>query len=96
MGAGEISVPNGGKPMDTYLVEADGLGGFQVQVARRGGAVYRTSPSLVTLSDTREWMDEHRRSIARLETTEASPPSLIDTIAIAVAVTIPDPEKTGA
>lgn len=50
--------------MDTYEVETDGMGGFVVKVAKRGGHVYLTSPSLPTLSDTRRWIEEHCRSAA--------------------------------
>jgi hypothetical protein len=53
--------------MDIYTVETDGLLGFQVKVARPDGAVYLTSSSLFTLSDTRKWIDEHRRSSTKVE-----------------------------
>jgi hypothetical protein len=52
--------------MDTYETETDGMGGFVVKVARPGGKVYLTSPSLPTLSDTRKWIEEHRKSAAKL------------------------------
>ena len=48
--------------MDTYEVETDGIGGFVVKVAKQGGKVYLTSPSLSTLSDTRRWIAGHRKS----------------------------------
>jgi hypothetical protein len=52
--------------MDTYEVETDGMGGFVVKVGRPDGTVYLTSPSLKTLTDTRTWIEEHRRFAARV------------------------------
>jgi hypothetical protein len=52
--------------MDTYETETDGMGGFIVKVARLDGKVYLTSPSLKTLTEARKWIEEHRRSTAKL------------------------------
>jgi hypothetical protein len=49
-------------PMDTYEVETDGMGGFVVKVGRPDGRVYLTSPGLTMLSETRQWIDDHRKS----------------------------------
>jgi hypothetical protein len=46
-----------------YETETDGIGGFIVKVARPDGKVYLTSPHLSALSDTRKWIEEHRKSV---------------------------------
>jgi hypothetical protein len=48
--------------MDSYETVTDGMGGFVVKVARPDGRVYLTSPSLKTLSETRQWIANHRKS----------------------------------
>jgi hypothetical protein len=47
--------------------ETDGLQGFMVKVARPDRIVYLASPSLSTLSDTRNWIDDHRRRAAKIK-----------------------------
>jgi hypothetical protein len=53
--------------MDTYETVTDGMGSFLVRVARSDGKVFLTSPTLPTLSDTRKWIEEHRKDAAKLE-----------------------------
>jgi hypothetical protein len=58
--------------MYTYQVETDGMNSFVVKVARPDGTICLTSPHLATLSETRKWIDEHQKSVARIAASSKS------------------------